>query len=85
MQVGPAVNGTALRDVTGLVNFNDFVNQVEYSDAAIALNDKMKAAVLADLDRRATWPASRSRCLGPRRPSIPQLITITPVKHRGAP
>ena len=34
MQVGPAINGTALRDATGLVNFNDFVNQVEYANAA---------------------------------------------------
>jgi predicted lipoprotein len=30
LQVGPALNGTALRDVTGLVKFTDFENQLAY-------------------------------------------------------
>ena len=33
LQIGPAINGTALRDATGLVDFNDFLNQIEYANA----------------------------------------------------
>src|SRR5919107_510059 len=50
VQVGPAINGTALRDATGTVSFNDFVNQVEYADAATALNTEMKKDLLQGLD-----------------------------------
>ena len=59
VQVGPAINGTALRDASGLVSFNDFVNQVEYADAATALNTEMKADLLKELDPRP-WRARRS-------------------------
>ena len=50
VQVGPAINGTVLRDATGLVTFNDFVNQVDYANAATALNTEMKSELLAGLD-----------------------------------
>ena len=33
VQIGPAINGTALRDATGSIHFSEFVNQVEYADA----------------------------------------------------
>ena len=52
VQVGPAINGTALRDATGLVDFNDFVNQVEYANAATALNTEMKGDLLDGPRRR---------------------------------
>lgn len=47
VQLGPAVNGTDLRDVTGDVSLNDFENQIQYQDAGAALNDQLKAQVLA--------------------------------------
>jgi predicted lipoprotein len=50
LQIGPAINGTALRDATGLVDFNDFLNQIEYANAATELNNKVKSDVLADFD-----------------------------------
>lgn len=53
LQVGPAINGTALRDATGLIGFDDFLNQIEYADVATELNNKVKEQVLADFDAAA--------------------------------
>lgn len=83
VQVGPAVNGTALRDASGLVSFNDFVNQVEYSDAAIALNNLMKADLLADLDV-AGLEGTQVLVVGATAPLNAELIVITPVRIEAA-
>ncbi|WP_210508376.1 DUF2291 family protein [Naasia sp. SYSU D00057] len=50
LQVGPALNGTALRDVSGTVSFNEFKNQLEYQQVATELNELVKSEVLANLD-----------------------------------
>ena len=51
LQVGPALNGTALRDVTGLVKFTDFENQLAYQDIGTKLNDKVRDTVLSEIDK----------------------------------
>ena len=51
VQTGPAINGTEVRDATGTVSFGQFTNQIEYQDAGSALNNEVKAHVLAGLDR----------------------------------
>lgn len=51
LQVGPALNGTAIRDVSGLVNFGFFENQLAYQDAGTKLNDKVRDTVLAGIDK----------------------------------
>jgi len=48
LQVGPAINGTALRDVTGTVSFNDFVNQLEFQNVATAFNERVRDGLLAE-------------------------------------
>ena len=53
LQIGPAINGSALRDASGLFDFNDFLNQVDYAGAGTALNNEVKTQVLKDLDRDA--------------------------------
>lgn len=50
LQVGPAINGTALRDVTGEITFQQFVNQLAYQNAATEINNRVKELVLADVD-----------------------------------
>lgn len=50
VQTGPAINGTELRDATGTMSFGDFSNQIQFQDAAAALNDEMKLEVLEPLD-----------------------------------
>lgn len=53
VQTGPAVNGTELRDATGEITFGQFTNQIDYQNAAAALNEELKAQVLADIDTAA--------------------------------
>jgi len=84
LQVGPALSGTALRDVTGTIDFNNFTNQLEYQNVATELNNQAKAAVLADLD-----PASLSgktlTVTGAYLRVNPKLISVVPVKIEVAP
>nr|WP_314840940.1 DUF2291 domain-containing protein [uncultured Microbacterium sp.] len=47
LQVGPAINGTALRDVTGTVVFNDFTNQLEFQNVATVFNERVRDGILA--------------------------------------
>lgn len=51
LQVGPSLNGTAIRDVTGTVQFGQFENQLAYQDAGTKLNDKVRANVLDGIDK----------------------------------
>ena len=50
VQTGPAINGTELRDATGEISFGEFTNQIDYQNAAAALNTEMKAQVLDGID-----------------------------------
>lgn len=49
VQTGPAINGTELRDATGTIGFDRFTNQIEYQNAAAALNNELKTQVLSSL------------------------------------
>lgn len=42
LQLGPAINGTDLRDVTGDITLNNFENQIQLQDAGAAINDQLK-------------------------------------------
>ena len=53
VQTGPAINGTDLRDATGEITFGQFTNQIDYQDAAAALNEELKREVLAGIDTAA--------------------------------
>lgn len=48
LQVGPAINGTALRDVTGTVAFNDFTNQLEFQNVATVFNERIRDGLLSE-------------------------------------
>ncbi len=50
VQTGPAINGTELRDATGEIEFGQFKNQIDYQNAAAALNEELKTQVLAEVD-----------------------------------
>ena len=45
VQLGPAVNGTDLRDATGKVQLGQFENQIQYEDAATGINDRLKTVL----------------------------------------
>ena len=53
VQMGPAINGSAVRDATGTVHFQQFVNQLDYQTAAGELNNQVKAKVLKGLNAKA--------------------------------
>lgn len=44
-QLGPAITGTDLRDVTGKVQLGDFENQIQYQNAGDAINKQLKQAL----------------------------------------
>ncbi len=50
VQTGPAINGTELRDATGEIVFGEFTNQIDFQNAAAALNEEMKVQVLEGVD-----------------------------------
>jgi predicted lipoprotein len=79
LQVGPAINGTAIRDAAGFINFNQFVNQVDFADAATALNSQVKAKVLKGIDPNSLKGKTVS-FTGAFTALGPTVVTITPVK-----
>lgn len=69
MQVGPAINGTDLRDATGTLGFGQFTNQIEYQDAGAALNEEMKKEVLdpaGDLDGKTVTVTGAFTAINPK-------------------
>ena len=81
LQVGPAVNGTALRDAVGFITFGQFLNQVEYADAATALNDQMREKLLRNLNATRLYGKEIS-FTGVFSFLTPSVVTITPVSIR---
>jgi predicted lipoprotein len=79
LQIGPAINGTSLRDVVGFITFNQFVNQVDYADAATALNNQVKAKVLKGIDPQSLDGKTVS-FTGAFTQLVPNSVTVTPVK-----
>ncbi|MFF4621661.1 DUF2291 family protein [Nonomuraea jabiensis] len=78
LQIGPAINGTALRDAAGYITFGQFTNQVEYADAATALNNELRAKLLNGLDA-AALDGKEITFTGAFTLLTPQTVTITPV------
>jgi predicted lipoprotein len=50
LQIGPVVRGTALRDATGIVSFNQFSNQLDYADVSKEMNLRALKTALAGID-----------------------------------
>lgn len=53
LQIGPVVRGTALRDATGAVSFNQFTNQLDYADVAKEMNRRALQTAFANADAAA--------------------------------
>jgi predicted lipoprotein len=50
-QIGPAMRGTALRDVLDFVDFNSFKNQIDFAQFGKSFNTYANATVLSKLPR----------------------------------
>jgi predicted lipoprotein len=79
LQIGPAINGTALRDAVGFITFNQFINQVDYADAATALNHQVKAKVLKGVDP-ASLKGKTVKFTGAFSFLAPTIVTVTPTR-----
>ena len=79
VQTGPAINGTDLRDATGLIKFGDFSNQIDYQNAGSALNNEMKKEVLSKVDT-SDLAGKTVSVVGAFQLSDPAEWVITPVK-----
>jgi len=79
VQMGPAINGTAVRDATGKVQFSQFKNQIDYQNVGAELNKQVKDKVLTNVD-----PASLARkkvaAVGAFSLINPSAYIITPVQ-----
>src|ERR1700722_8366522 len=50
LQIGPVVRGTALRDATGVVSFNQFSNQLDYADVSKEMNSRALKTAFRNVD-----------------------------------
>jgi predicted lipoprotein len=81
LQIGPVVRGTALRDATGVVSFNQFSNQLDYADVSKEMNLRALKTALAGLDP-ASLAGKTVTFFGTLTfdPHSKSLVLITPVK-----
>jgi len=78
VQIGPALNGTAIRDVTGTVNFNEFTNQLEFQQVATELNSQVRDTVLSEVDITAL-EGKTITVTGAFTRVNPALVSVVPV------
>jgi predicted lipoprotein len=50
LQVGPVIRGTSIRDALPFIQFNLFVNQLEYAAVSNALSERVVEDVISELD-----------------------------------
>jgi predicted lipoprotein len=81
LQIGPVVRGTALRDATGIVTFNQFSNQLDYADVAKEMNGRALKSSFANVVP-ASLAGKTVTFFGAFTfdPHSKSLILITPVK-----
>jgi predicted lipoprotein len=81
IQIGPVLTGNALRDSTGVVNFSDFVNQLQFADAGNEINNRVLKHVLAPIDpsRLKGKTIAFAGALQTRAGSDPPLAGLIPV------
>lgn len=81
LQIGPVVRGTALRDATGIVSFNQFSNQLDYADVSKEMNLRALKTAFANVDP-ASLAGKTVTFFGAFTfdPHSKSLILITPVK-----
>ena len=81
LQIGPVVIGTALRDATGLVSFNQFTNQIDYAGVSKEMNLRAIKDALAGRDP-ASFAGKTIQFFGAFTfdPKSTSFIRVTPVK-----
>ena len=83
LAIGPAFVGTAIRDAVG-IGFGEFTNQLDYADAATALNARVKTSVVNAVDPK-TIKGHRVTFAGAFSVLDPESVLVTPVELTVAP
>jgi predicted lipoprotein len=84
VQMGPAINGTSIRDATGKVQFSQFKNQIDYQNVGAELNKQVRDTVLSQVDA-ATVTGKEVSVTGAFTLVNPKAYIVTPVKIDVAP
>lgn len=79
LAVGPVIRGDAVRDGVGFIQFNNFVNQMDFAAVSRALKDRIAQDVLAPLDL-AGLVGKQLRIVGAFTLTNPADIVIAPVQ-----
>ena len=79
LQVGPVFRGTSLRDAVGFIQFNQFVNQLQFAEVGNKLNDRVATAVIKDFDLTSAQ-GKQLTFYGAFTLNDPSKIVITPVQ-----
>lgn len=83
VQTGPAVTGTAIRDATGQITFEMFLNQIDFASVASELNNRVKENVLSVTDFEALL-GDEVTVVGAFTHDNPSHIKITPISIEAA-
>jgi predicted lipoprotein len=78
MQIGPIVSGTDVRDALKFINFNQFINQVQYEEVSVAINSRIRETVLSKLDP-AKLKGKAVRFAGAFTYTGPKNVVVMPV------
>ena len=83
VQLGPAINGTDLRDATGKIQLGQFENQIQYQNAATAINTQLKAVLskagAPDLTGKTVTVTGVFQLINPKNWNVtPATITVQP-------
>ena len=84
VQIGPALNGSAIRDVTGTESFNEFTNQLEYQTVATEFNNLVRSEVLDEVDP-AALAGKTVTVTGAFTRVNPALVSVVPVSFEVQP
>jgi predicted lipoprotein len=81
IQIGPVVLGTAVRDATGIVSFNQFTNQIDYAGVSKEMNARAIREALGGKDP-ASFNGKQIQFIGAFTydPHSAGNIRITPIK-----
>jgi predicted lipoprotein len=78
VQIGPVIRGTTLRDALPFIQFNQFLNQLQFAQVGNALNDRV-AAAMASLAKQDLTGRTVVFSGAAAEPSDSGLLEIVPV------
>jgi len=83
IHIGPVIRGSALRDATGIIRFNDFANQIAFADANNAINDRaLKSIAGIEPEKAVGHTVEFAGAFGSAGSGSPAIRGVIPVQLR---